>query len=317
MSAPLRRFRHDVLYLSLRALFALGRPLPLRLLQTLGSCLGSAACSISRRDRRRAADHVRLAFPELPEPEQVRLVSACARHLGKSLGEVVWLWGASAEDVGAVSSFDGVEHLEQALEQGRGANLVTGHCGNWEMLNACLGAAGMPMTAAVRASDDKRIDRMATALRARHGAEVVARGRNAGRRLVRALANNRVNGLLIDQDIRDIPGVFVPFFGRPAWTPSGAATLALRLRIPLIPAFIHRLPDGSHRVETHAPLPKPESGSLEDRVVELTAAATAAIERQIRAHPEQWVWMHRRWKTRPEDESGSVPATTTTSTGDA
>jgi len=315
MVAPLRRLRHEVLYLSLRALFALGRPVPLRLLQALGVCVGSVACSLSRRERLRATDGVGLAFPDLDPVGQTRLVRACARHLGRTLGEVVWLWRASAEDVRSVSSLDGVQHLQDARADGRGAVLVTGHCGNWEMLNACLGAAGIPMTIAVRAVDDPRIDRMAETLRARHGSDVVPRGEHAGRRLIHGMGRNRVVGLLIDQDIRDVPGVFVPFFGRPAWTPSGAATLALRLHRPLVPAFIHRRPDGTHCGEIHAPLPQPESGSFEERVIELTAAATAVIERQIRSHPEQWVWMHRRWKTRPQTD-GRVPDAPATTDAD-
>jgi KDO2-lipid IV(A) lauroyltransferase len=92
----------------------------------------------------------------------------------------------------------------------------------------------------------------------------------------------------------------VPFFGRTAWTPSGAATLSLRMKCPVVPGFIHRRPDGSHRAEFHPPLAEPTGGTLEDQVQELTAAATAVIERQIRAFPEQWVWMHRRWRRQPE-----------------
>jgi len=176
---------------------------------------------------------------------------------------------------------------------------MTAHCGNWEMLNAWLGAVDIPMTVAVRDIYDPRLDRMATVLRERFGAEVVARSSAAGRRLLAALAHNRVIGLVIDQDIRDIQGVFVPFFGKPAWTPSGAASLALHRQCPVVQAFSHRLPDGSHRIEVHPPLPLPASGSRDERITELTAAATAAIERQVRSHPAQWVWMHRRWRTQP------------------
>jgi KDO2-lipid IV(A) lauroyltransferase len=136
--------------------------------------------------------------------------------------------------------------------------------------------------------------------RTRFGTEIVPRGPAAGRQLARSLARNKVCGLLIDQDIRDVPGVFVPFFGRPAWTPSGAATLSIRMRCPTIPGFIHRRPDGTHTVQILPPLATPTAGTLDDRILELTTAATAAIERQIRAYPEQWVWMHRRWRRQPE-----------------
>ncbi len=155
------------------------------------------------------------------------------------------------------------------------------------------------MITAVRELKEPRIDGIVNSLRSRFGTEVVRRGPAAGRQLARALGRNRVIGLLIDQDIRDVPGVFVPFFGRPAWTPSGAATLAVRMRCPMVPGFIHRLPDMTHHIQLQPAIEVPTSGSVEDRVQELTAAATAAIECQIRAHPEQWVWMHRRWRTQP------------------
>ena len=105
---------------------------------------------------------------------------------------------------------------------------------------------------------------------------------------------------LTDQDIKDVPGTFVPFFGLPAWTPTGAAMFSIRMNSPVVPGFIHRLPNGKHIAEFHPPLPTPTDGSTEDRIEELTATATAKIEDQIRAHPEQWVWMHRRWRRQPE-----------------
>jgi KDO2-lipid IV(A) lauroyltransferase len=216
------------------------------------------------------------------------------------LAEVAWLWHAQPQDVENLCELDGSENFFDALEGERGVIFATGHCGTWEILSARLPIAGIPLTTAARQLDDPRVDRLVTSLRSRFGTEIILRGPAAGKQMVRALAGNRVAALLIDQDIRDIPGVFVPFFGRPAWTPSGGAMLAIRRGCPVIPGFIHRLPDGTHKAEIHPPLPIPVDGSLEDRVEELTAAATAVIERQIRAHPEQWVWMHRRWRTQPE-----------------
>ena len=249
--------------------------------------------------RNRIRSHLEIAFPELDQAHRDRIMVACARHFGLMLAEVASLWRSSVAKVEALCEITGLEHFEEAIENGRGAMFATAHCGNWELLSARLPIAGVPLITAVRQLDDPRIDRLVTSSRSRFGTEVVPRGPAAGRQLARALARQRVTGLLIDQDIRDVPGVFVPFFGRPAWTPSGAAMLAIRLDCPMIPGFIHRLPDGRHRAEIHPPLPTPTGGTLEDRVEELTAAATAVIERQIRSHPEQWVWMHRRWRTRP------------------
>ena len=220
------------------------------------------------------------------------------------LAEVAWLWHARSEELENLCEMDGAENLFDALQDRRGVIFTTGHCGTWELMSARLPIAGVPLATAARELDDPRLDNLVTALRSRFGTEVIVRGPSAGKHMVRALAANRVAALLIDQDIRAVPGVFVPFFGRPAWTPSGAAMLAVRKRCPVVPGFIHRRPDGTHKIEIHRPLSMPSDGTIEDRVEEVTAAATAAIERQIRAHPEQWVWMHRRWRTQPESLEG-------------
>ncbi len=292
------RLRHDLVYYPFRALLAIGGHLGLQLLRPLGAAAGRLALTLAATDGARARAHLAIAFPGLDEPARERLLRASARHLGLNLAEVIWLWRASAARVAELATLSGDRHLADARSAGRGAVLVTGHCGNWELLNARLGVGGIPMSIAVREVYDPRLHDLATALRARFGAEVVVRGPAAGRALARALLANRVTGLLIDQDIRDVPATFVSFFGRPAWTPTGAATLAVRLGVPVVPAFIHRLPDGRHHAEVHPPLPDP-GGSSEDRVAALTTAATAAIEAQVRSHPEQWVWMHRRWRTEP------------------
>jgi KDO2-lipid IV(A) lauroyltransferase len=303
--------RDDLVYAAFRGFLAAAGRLPLGVTRPPAAALGRFAMTLNHRDRRRTRAHLRIAFPELNEARLRALMRANARHFGGLAAEVAWLGRATPADVLALCSSSGGGHLERAVERGNGVALITGHCGNWEMLNAWLGASGFPMTIAVRDIYDQRLDRIASRLRSRFGSEVVPRGASAGRRLVAALAENRVIGLLIDQDIRDIPAVFVPFFGRPAWTPSGAASLALHKSAPVVPAFDHRRPDGSHAIEIHPAIPMPGSGTREQRIIELTAAATAAIERQIRAHPEQWVWMHRRWRTRPSADSpaGAVAGT--------
>jgi KDO2-lipid IV(A) lauroyltransferase len=300
MSTRNLQTRHDLLYHVFRAFLSAGGTLPLPITRHLGRQIGIAALATAARDRKRARAHLRIAFPDRSEDERRRLLSAFARHLGVLLAEVAWLWRASPYHVMQLCSIEGMQHITAALDAGRGAVLVTGHCGNWELLNARLCVGGVPMTIAVRGLDDPRFDRMANTLRSRFGAEVVPRGAAAGRDLTAALSRNRVTGLLIDQDIRDVPSVFVPFFGRQAWTPSGAAALAIRKRCATIPAFIYRKDDNTHHVVVHPPLAPPERGRLADMVTELTARSTAAIERQIVSHPEQWVWMHRRWRTRPK-----------------
>ena len=291
-----------VLYASLRSFFAVGGSLPLAVSRPIGQVLGRSALGLLPRSRNRIRAHLEIAFPELNQQQRNALVRGCARHFGSMLAEVAWLWYARPQDVENLCTLEGVENFFEALKGGRGVIFPTGHCGTWELLSARLPIAGVPLTTAARQLDDPRLDRLVTALRSRFGTEIILRGPAAGKKMIQALAGNRVAALLIDQDIRDVPGVFVPFFGQPAWTPSGGAMLAVRKGCPVVPGFIHRRPDGTHEAQIHPPLPVPTDGSLEDCVEELTAAATAVIERQVRAHPEQWVWMHRRWRTRPSSD---------------
>jgi KDO2-lipid IV(A) lauroyltransferase len=266
----------------------------------IGKTLAGATLGLLPRRAKRILTHLGIAFPEKSEEEREAIMRGCARHFGLMLAEVSWLWHAQPHEIEALCAMEGRELLDKAFEEGRGVMLATAHCGNWEIHAARLPIAGIPLMSAYRQLDNPRLDLLVTRMRTRFGTEVVPRGPAAGKQLMKMLARNGTTGLLIDQDVPSIPGVFVPFFGRPAWTPSGAAMLAIRRRSPVLPGFIHRHPDGTHTTTFHPPLPIPEGGSLEDRVEELTASATAAIERQIRAYPEQWVWMHRRWRTQPD-----------------
>jgi len=295
-----RSIGHHLVWGAVLALRGMGAVLPLPLLRGCGALIGGMARHLGGRDMRRVRSHLRIAFPDLDSREIEALLRATMLHLGRTAAETLWLLRASPEDVNRLCEMRGQEHLFRALEAGRGAVLITGHVGNWELLNARLGTAGIPMTIAVRDVYDARIDRLATSLRSRFGSEVVHRGRGAGSSLFAALRRNRVNGLLIDQDIRDIPGIHVPFFGKPALTPLGAAQLALKAGCPVVPAFSHRREDGTHLAEVLPPLSPPRSEDPKEQIREITAAATAAIEAQIRRHPAQWVWMHRRWRTLPD-----------------
>jgi KDO2-lipid IV(A) lauroyltransferase len=297
------RIRDNLVYHLLRAVLGVGSRLPLSVTRSLTSVVSRLALRFMKRERQRMRDNIAIAFPELDERQQSRIMAGCADHLGRVLAEIAWLWRATEADVLSVCEIEGAEHLQTAVDEGQGGIVATGHLGNWEMLNAYLSAAGFPITVAVRELDDPRVDELVTRLRSRFGSAGVPRGTTAGRRLLRAIGEGRGVGLLIDQDIPSIPGVFVPFFGRLAWTPSGAAMLALRGRCPVLPGFIHRKPDGTHKIKIYPSLPVPSKGPARERVNEMTAAITAAVEWQVRAWPEQWVWMHRRWRTRPDSEA--------------
>ncbi len=300
MSLSLRGLRHELGYRVLKALLDGAHRLPLPALRRLGAAAGRVAAAHPR-ERRRALAHLALALPELDERARRRLLRATAVHLGTLLGEVAWLWSAPPEEILARSRFDGLEHLTGQGGDGGGAILVTGHCGNWEWLNLALGAAGVGMSVAAREVYDPRLDELVRRLRGRFGGETVLRGAGAGQRLARALRCGRVLGLLIDQDI-DAPGAFVEFFGRPAWTPTGAAVLALRAGRPLVPGFARREPDGGFLLAFEPPIAPDRTADPGAEAARLTARLTSRIEAWVRAAPAQWVWMHRRWKRQPQPD---------------
>lgn len=292
--------RHEVGYRALRSLLDNAHRFSLAFLRRGGAALGRLALLAERRERARALRHLALAFPENDEAWRAEVVRAAARHLGQVLGEVAWLWSATPEAILSRTEFVGLENLTAPLGPHGGSVLVTGHCGNWEWMNLALGAAGVPMTVAAREVYDPRLDDIVQKLRGRFGGETVLRGQGAGQRLSRALRDGRVLGLLIDQDI-DTPGVFVEFFGRPAWTASGAGVLALRARRPLVPGYARRLPNGAFRLTFEPAIEPVSSGDLEADAARLTAILTARIEAWVREEPSQWVWMHRRWRRQPTE----------------
>ena len=282
-----------LLYWVARAVGAL--PVPVAL--ALGRALGSAAYVVLGRPRRFALAHVALAFPDLDDVARHELVRNTFRHAGQSYAEL-GVYRTLARDPDYVR-IEG-DALDVALARGGGAIAITGHVGNWELLAATMARRGLALTVVARKVNDPRFDALITRFRGGAGMTVLLRDDPKFLSLVRdALGRNHIVALLIDQDSRG-GGVFVPFFGRPAHTPPGAAILALRTKAPVVSVFIHRRPEGGHTIVFDAmPI---ESGGA-GRVTALTAQFTAAIEAAIRRSPAEWVWWHERWRRQPEASS--------------
>lgn len=274
-------------------LLGLFRLLPWGAAQALGRGLGRGVWHLAGRDRRRAIEHLEIAFPELPPDERVRLGQASIRHLGVTLAEVLWLMGRDCRAVDDHLELHGWDVIDSVRAEGRPMVILTGHCGNWELLAAALNCRGLEMAVVARALDEEPLQGRLLALRSRFGTRTIERSApGAARQLLATLRSGGALGMLIDQDIA-ADGVWVPFFGRLAHTPAGAARIALRQDARVVPVFVERRPDGSHRAEILPPL------ELPDDELRATAAMTRAIEERIRRRPEQWVWMHRRWRRRP------------------
>jgi KDO2-lipid IV(A) lauroyltransferase len=248
--------------------------------------------------RQTALDNVGIAFPDRSPVERRAICRGSFRQLGMMLVEaVVVLWNPAA--MLSRIAVEGREHLTDALARSPGGALVvTAHLGNWELLSLGGRLTGLAFATVVRPLDVGFLDRFAERLRASAGIERIDK-RHAARAILDALRGGRVVGVLLDQNATRAEGVFVPFFGRPASTSRGLALLALRAGVPILPVFIHREPDGHHRIVIEAPIQASTSGSVEAAVTQVTAECAARIEAAIRRWPDQWLWLHRRWRTRP------------------
>jgi KDO2-lipid IV(A) lauroyltransferase len=193
---------------------------------------------------------------------------------------------------------EGVEHLNSAMARGRGVLILTAHFGNWELLAASHVLTAFPLSVVARPLDHPALDRLVARFRARSRAELINKHR-ALSEILSALRRQRMVGILLDQNASRREGVFVPFFGIPASTSKGLALLALKTGAPVVPIFIRREPDGRHRVIVDPAVPLSPTGDRDRDLVEATAAFTRIIEANVRQWPEQWLWIHRRWKTRP------------------
>jgi len=280
------------------------RSVPERAGYQLGAAIGTVMKTISPRHHRIVMTNLRLAFGgEKSEAELRQIAAACYRHLGKCLMEFIRLPALSVEDVKRMVELRGAEHMEAALAAGKGVILLTGHLGNWEMLGARLTAEGYPLNAIARPQRDDRLTAYISRTREGRGMRVLHQ-EVAVRRSLAALRRKEVVGILLDQNAGD-DGLFVDFFGHLASTAPGAAAFALRTGAAVVPAFGWRSPDDAHTAAIEAPLPLIRTGDRYQELLLNTAHYTKVIEEAIRAHPEQWFWLHKRWKSRPPEERGA------------
>ena len=296
-----KRIKRGLRYVAIRGALAIVGLLPRSSIAPLGRFFGGLAFALFAGERRKALDSLAVAFPDKSETDRAELVRAMFVHLAQSALELALIHKLDPVleqyvelPPEAWSAYQG------ALARGNGAMFVTGHVGNWELLARRLARTALPCATIAKESNDARLTALIDRVRASGNLRTIWRGApGAAKQMLRLLKDGGALGLLIDQDTK-VQGVFVDFFGKKAFTPRAAADLALRARAAPLVGFIHRLPDGGHRMEIRE-LPLPE-GHDEAAVIALTQSFTRAIEDAIRAVPSEWVWMHRRWKTRPPEE---------------
>ena len=288
-------------YAAARIILSVVGALPLRQSIRLGRFFGLIAYLVARELRRTGEINLKLAFPEKTSEERRQLLKGCFESLGRALG-VFSHFADPPESILSVLEPSGIEHLDQVKESGRGAILFTAHLGAWELTSYGLSLLGHPISFLVRPIDNPKIEQMVDRYRTRTGNKTLDKF-SAARSMVKTLRSGEFLGLLIDLNALEDEAIFVNFFGVPASTNFMTAKLALRSDVPIIPVFA---PWDKTRqkflLQVNEPVELKRSGDDEADVRELTTRLTQHFEDQIRRYPDQWLWIHKRWKTRPPGE---------------
>ena len=268
---------------------------PYRIGVRAGGILGFVTYYLLPRERKRTIAHLATAFQEKDRAWIRRTARRCFVHLGKALLEVMLM---TPRRLASIVDIRGEENIRAALSRGKGVIYVTGHIGNWELMGNVVGLK-FKLSVIAAPIEPKQVNDMIVSLRAAMGVTTILRNRpGAAKELIRVFRENRIMGILIDQDT-DVESAFVDFMGRPAWTPTSAASMAIKFNAPVIFGHIKRGPDNRHTIYVEGPLDLVLTGDTEKDIIVNTAMLTKKIEDCIRKDPEQWVWMHRRWRRQP------------------
>ncbi|MBU0478439.1 lysophospholipid acyltransferase family protein [bacterium] len=274
------------------------RYLPRSLMLFLGNILGDFAFYIIRVRRKQVFKNLRIAFGnQKSEIELKKIARKMYRNLGKTLLEFLQLPRMNGTRIRRIVDTSELCKIAPILKEGKGAILLGAHFGNWELLGAAFGLLGYPVNVIGRLSDNRRIGNTIDRYRRLVGMKVIQKN-DPIRKVLRALSNNELVAILMDQNTRK-DMIFVDFFGSPAATAKGIAVFALRTGAPVVPAFIVR-ERKHHRILIGNPIYAHSSENAENDIRKYTAQFSKVIESYIRQYPDQWFWLHNRWKTQPK-----------------
>lgn len=257
---------------------------------------------LAGRQRRAGIQNLKMAMPHLGEDDRNAVLRGSFSSLGRLLVEFSHFPELNRSNIADHVSYEGFEHYESAVRRGKGVIFLTGHFGAWELSCFAHSLYGHPMKFVVREIDNAKVERLIESYRGLAGNTPIEK-KHASRDILKALRNNETVGILVDQNTTRDEGVFADFFGIPAATTPAIATLALRTGAAVVPGFlIWDRKTRKHRLHFDPPMEMITTGDPTRDVLENTQACNAVLEGMIRQYPDQWLWIHRRWKTRPEGE---------------
>ena len=278
--------------------------LPRKLARSFGITLGRLVYLLHAKLREVGERNLQLAFPDKTAQERRRIVKGVFTSLGRQLAEVCLFPSYTRENVSDVVVYDGFENFEAALQRGKGVLFLTAHLGGWELSAFAHSLYGHPLNVVMRSLDNPYMDRLTRDYRTQHGNRMLDKDENV-RGLLAAMKKGETAGVLMDTNMTQPQGVFVKFFGIDACTASGVARIAMRTDAAVVPGFtIWDTQTGKYRLSFDPALKLIRTGDDEADIVANTQLFTSVIEEKVRQYPDQWLWVHRRWKTRPPGEPG-------------
>ena len=287
-----------IAYRVIKILFKLIGLIPRKLAFRLGNLMGQILFLADRKHRKIALNNLTCAFGNEKNPYEIRIL---ARRVFKNLGQIVfeigWSLRIERKDFQKYFNIQGLSNYRNAYKKGKGVLLLTAHMGNWELLSIIMAMAGYPVSVLYRPLDFFLLDRFFAMLRGRFGAELIPSAQSM-RKILRSLKYGKVVGMLMDQNVDWYEGVFVDFFGHRACTNKGMALLARRTEAPVIPVFLVREKSG-FMAEFGSEIPLIKTEDIRKDLEANTQQYNRIIEDFVRRYPDQWFWVHQRWKTKP------------------
>jgi KDO2-lipid IV(A) lauroyltransferase len=292
-----QKVRRAAIYSATRAFVAFCNVVPRRLALFVGSVLGICTWTVLRRDQHKVHRHLALAFRgSLDHKNRENIGRQLYINFGRNITDLVRMPKHFVRDYSDLIDAEGLEYFDQAYLIGRGVFGVTGHIGNFELLAAFLAAQRYDIAVIGRKLYDPRLDRLLVQNRSALGLTNF-RTTDSPRKLMNWLKDGKAIGVLIDIDSRRVRGQFVPVFGRWAYTPVGQSIIGLRVGASFVPMACIRTGDDRYRVIIRPPVQIEPSGDFEHDVYRITKICSEELEKIVVAHPDQWIWMHNRWRT--------------------
>ena len=289
-----------MIYKTLMMLSRICCHMPHSWLLAMGKGLGILYYKLIKKQRELAIKQIRRSL-DLSQEEAERIIRQSFINMGRNFFEVLYMPHLNKENFSRYIEIDHLERMEQALSEKHGVVVLTGHVGNWEWLSAAFTMNDMPVTAIAKPQPNMQYTRVLDDLRATINVEIFSRGTSELLAAARALKHGKILGFLADQD-GGPGGAFVPFFGKLASSPMGAAVFAKKFNSPVLPAFILRQPDGHHKVVIGEILRYEDTGDSDKDLYDFTYKMTKILEKIIRENPTQWLWFQHRWNTPPDEQ---------------